>query len=92
MMGLVLMTFKLDLKLTYLKSTPVGWLVEFYNQTNTSKRKEIIDNVWKAADISDVLQLGLSKIPSIDSFYDIDLMLRDGNEQPDDCDLSLYKK
>ena len=91
-MGLVLMTFKLDLMLTNLKSTPVGWLVAFYNHTNTSKRKEIINNGWKAVDISDALQFGLSKIPSTDPFYDIDLMLRDGNEQPDDCDLLLHKK
>ena len=90
-MGLGLLTFKLDLKLTKLKSIPVEWLVEFYNQTNTSKREEIINNGWKAADISDALQLGLSKIPLIDPFYDIDLMLCDGNEQPDDCHLLLHK-
>ena len=38
-------------------------LVEFNNLMTTSKGKEIINNRWKAAGISDVLERGLTKIP-----------------------------
>ena len=63
-----------------------GWLVEFYNHLTTSKGKEIIDNGWKAAGISGALELGSSKMPSIDPFHDIDPMLSNGIEQPDDSE------
>ena len=49
---------------------------------------------WKDAGICDALELGSSKMPSIDPFDDIDQMLSDGNEQSDDrhllavCDVS----
>ena len=38
-----------------------------------------------AAGISDALQLGSSKMPLIDTLHDIDPMLCDDIEQPDDC-------
>ena len=68
------------LQLTKLKPIHAGWLVEFYNHMTNSKGKEIIDNEWKAADISDALELGSSKMPSIDPFHDIDPMLSDDIE------------
>ena len=40
-----------------------------------------------AAGIYDALELGSSKMPSIDSLHDIDPMLSDDIEQPDDCHL-----
>ena len=39
--------------------------------------------------ISDALELGSSKMPSIDHFHDIDPMLSDDIEQPDDCLLAI---
>ena len=49
----------------WLRYKPIhaGWHVEPYNHMTTSKGKEIIDNGWKTADISDALELGLSKMP-----------------------------
>ena len=46
-----------------------------------------LDNGWKAAGISDALEIGSSKMPSIDPFHDIDPMLSDDIEQPGDCHL-----
>ena len=39
-----------------------------------------MDSGWKAAGISDAVKLGSSKLPPIDLFHDIDLMLGDGSE------------
>ena len=61
--------------------------MEFYNHMTTSKWKKIIDNGWKAAGISDALELGSSKMPSIDPFHDIDPIVSDDIEQFDDCHL-----
>ena len=52
-----------------------GWIVEFYNFITTAQGKEIIDNGWKAARIADAVRLGLSKLPPIDPFNDIDPIL-----------------
>ena len=76
---------QVGLQLTKLKPIHAGRLVEFYNHMTTSKWKEIIDNGWKVAGISDALELGSSKMPSIDPFHDIDPMLSDDIERPGDC-------
>ena len=78
---------QVGLQLTKLKPIDAGWLVEFYNGLTTSKRKEIIDNGWKAAGISDALELGSSKMPSIAPFHDIVPIVSDDIKQPDDCNL-----
>ena len=85
--GISIDDVQVGLQLTKLKPIHARWLVEFYNHMTTSKGKEIIDNGWKAAGISDALELGSSKMPSIDPFHDIDPMLSDDIEQPDDCHL-----
>ena len=51
------------------------------------KRKEIIDNGWKSTGIFDGLELGSSKMPSINFFQDIDPMLSNDFEQSDDSHL-----
>ena len=85
---------QVGLQLTKLKPVHAGWIVQFYNHMTTSKGKEIINSGWKGAGISDALELGSSKMPSIDPFDDIDPMLSDCNEQCDDrhllavCDVS----
>ena len=85
--GVSLDDIHVGLQLTKLKPVHAGWIVEFYNHMTTSKGKEIINSGWKAAGISDALELGSNKMPSIDPFDDIDPMLSHGNEQSDDCHL-----
>ena len=54
---------------------------------STLKGKEIVDSGWKSAGIFDVLELGSSKMPSINPFQDIDPMLNNDVEQSDDSHL-----
>ena len=54
---------------------------------STPKGKEVIDSGWKSAAIFEAFELGLGKIPSIDSFQDIDSMLSNDVEQSDDSHL-----
>ena len=61
--------------------------MEFYNHMSTPKGKEVIDSGWKSAGIFDAFELGLSKMPSIDPFQDIDPMLSNDVEQSDDSHL-----
>ena len=68
------------LQLSKIKPIHAGWLVELYNHTTTSKGKETIDSGWKAADVSDTVKLGSSKLPPIYPFHDIDPMLGDESE------------
>jgi hypothetical protein len=78
-----------------LKPVHAGWTVEFYNHMSTSKGKGIIDSGWKSAGIFDALELGSSKMPSIDPFQDIDPMLSNDVDQSDDnhllaiCDVTV---
>ena len=51
--GISIEDVHVGLQLTNIKPIHAGWLVEFYNHMTTSKGKEIIDNGWKAAGISD---------------------------------------
>ena len=66
---------EIGLQLSKMKPIHAGWIVEFYNLMTTSKGKEIIDSGWKAAGIADAINLGLSKLPPIDQFNDIDPIL-----------------
>ena len=69
--------------------------MEFYNHMSTPKGKEIIDSGWKSTAIFDALELGSSKMPSIDPFQDIHPILSNDVEQSDDsyllanCDVTV---
>ena len=78
--GVSINDIEVVLQLSKIKPIHVGWLVEFYNHMTTLKGKEIIDSGWKAAGISDTVNLGSSKLPPIDPFHDIDPMLGDESE------------
>ena len=66
---------QVGLQQTKPKSVHAGCIVEFCNHMSTLKDKEIIDSGWKSAGICDALELGSSKMPSIDLFQDVDPML-----------------
>lgn len=63
---------QIGLQLSKMKPIHAGWIVEFYNFMTTAEGKEIIDSGWRAAGISDAVRLGLSELPPIDPFNDID--------------------
>lgn len=93
--GINIEDVQVGLQLTKLKIIHAGWIVEFYNHMTTSKGREIIDSGWKASGISDAIELGSEKMPSIDPFKDIDPMLSE-NTEPDNnshllavCDVTV---
>ena len=55
--GISIDDVKVMLQLTRIKSVHAGWNMEFHNHMTTLKGKEIIDNGWKTASISDVSSL-----------------------------------
>ena len=66
---------EIGLQLSKMKPLNAGWIVDFYNLMTTAQGKEIIDSGWKAAGIADAIRVGLSELPPIDPFNDIDPIL-----------------
>ena len=66
------------LRLTALKPLHAQWIVDFYNEMTTVKRKPIIESGWRAAGITDAIRIGSKNLPAIDPFHDIDPLI-DGN-------------
>ena len=54
---------------------------------STPKGKDTTDSGWKSTGIFDALELGSSKMPSIDPFQDIDTMVSNDVDQSDDSNL-----
>ena len=52
-----------------------GWILEFYNFMIEERGKEIISNGWKAAGITEALELGATGIQPLDPSSDIDPLL-----------------
>jgi len=73
--GTSLDDIEIGLQLSKMKPIHAGWIVEFYNLMTTAQGKEIIDSGWKAAGITDAVRVGLSELPPIDPFNDIDPIL-----------------
>ena len=72
---------QIGLQLTKLKPVYVGWIVEFCNYMKKER---------KSAGIFDALELGLSKMLSINPFQGVDTMLSNDAEQYDDsCLLAI---
>ena len=55
---------------------PVG-SSNFFNETTTSKGREIIDSGWNASGIKDAVKLGREKLPSFDPFEKLDPMMNE---------------
>ena len=62
-------------RLTTMKSLHAQWVVDFYNEMTTSKGSTIIESGWRAAGISDAIQLGNKELLPNDPFRDIDPLL-----------------
>jgi len=61
----------IQFRLSTLKPLHAKWLMQYYNEITSEAGRSIIINGWKAAGISDALELGSSGLPSIDPFQDI---------------------
>ena len=65
------------LLLRKLKPLQASWIIEFFNETTTSKGREIIDSGWNASGIKDAVKLGREKLPSFDPFEKLDPMMNE---------------
>ena len=63
------------LQLTRLKPLHAEWLVELFNHMTTSQGKEIIMSAWKASGRIEAIKKGSARLPSLDSFNDLDPLL-----------------
>lgn len=84
------------LRLTTLKPLHAQWVVDFYDEMTTSKGKSIIESGWRAAGITDAIQLGSKNLPPIDPFQEIDPLCESSpveNQQLQSvCGLTLEEK
>ena len=55
-----------------LKPLDAKWLVQLYDYMTSSAAQEVIANCWKGPGITEALEMGLSRPPSLDPFADTD--------------------
>ena len=78
--GVELNDIQVKLLLSILKPLHAGWIIEFYNEMTSSKGVSIIKSGWRASGITDAVDIGLEKLPSIDPFEEIDPMMGDNRD------------
>ena len=79
--GKQLQDIDVPLRLLLLKPCHAEWLVECYNHMTTTAAQNVIQSGWKAAGITEALQVGIKGLGSLDPFQEIDLLIeREGDE------------
>ena len=79
--GKQLQDIDVPLRLSLLKPWHAEWLVECYNHMTTTAAQNVIQSGWKAAGITEALQVGVKGLRSFDPFQEIDpLIEREGDE------------
>ena len=73
--GVMLEDVQIKLRLLTLKALHAGWLVDLYNHMTSDKGSDIIKSGWRAAGITDAINLGLVNLASIEPFEEIDPMV-----------------
>ena len=69
--GIPLDDIEIKLKLSVLKPLHASWLVELFNYMTSDKRRQVIENGWKAAGIVETLKKGADGLEPLDPFrYD----------------------
>ena len=63
---------EVKLTLTTLKPLHAKWLMQLYDYMTSSASQEVIANGWKDSGITYALEMGLSRLPSLDPFADTD--------------------
>ena len=75
--GQELDSIDIELKLSIIKPLHAQWIMEMYNAMTSAEGKETCIKGWKVAGIKEAVELGVSKLPSLDPFEDIDPMLEE---------------
>ena len=81
--GRELDSIDIDLKLSIIKPFHTKWMMEVYNEMTSAERKEVCLKGWEVFRIKGAVELGVTKLPNLDLFDDINLMLEeDCNDTP----------
>ena len=73
--GKQLETIEVPLKLSNIKSLHAIWLTEMYNEMTPDKGRKVCLKGWEVSGIKATVEQGLSKLPCLDSFSDLNLMV-----------------
>ncbi|XP_057304911.1 uncharacterized protein LOC130641912 isoform X1 [Hydractinia symbiolongicarpus] len=79
--GKPLAEIEVDLKLSIVKPLHAKWIIEVYNQMTSEEGKKVCLKGWQVSGIKDAGDQGLSELPSLDPFADIDHMLETGIDE-----------
>ena len=79
--GKQLQDIDVSLRLLFFKPCHAEWLVEFYNHMTTTAAQNVIQSGWKAAGMTEALQIGVKGLGSFDPFQKIDPLIEtEGDE------------
>ena len=67
------------------KPLHAAWIKEYYDHMTSENGKPVIKNGWKASGITNAIEMGLSKLPSIDPFSDIDPLISEPSLNTNDA-------
>ena len=74
--GQMIDTIDIPLKLSIIKSLHAKWLLQMYNEITSEVGREACLKGWQVAGIKGAVEKGLSNLPCLDPFEDIDPMIR----------------
>ena len=83
--GRELDSIDIELKLSIIKRLHAKWMMEVYNEMTSAEGKEVCLKMmgWEVSGIKGAVEFGVTKLPNLDPFDDIDSMLEeDCNDIP----------
>ena len=72
-------SIEVPLQLSILKRLQAKWIIKLYDEM-TSSGKEVILKGWERAGITDGIEMGSSKLPTLDPFHELDPLVRNEEE------------
>ena len=78
--GKELETTGFPLKLSNIKRLYAKWLIEMYNVMTSDKGRKVCLKGWEVSGIKTAVDYGLSKLPCLDPFSDIDPMVENDSD------------
>ena len=75
--GLELDSIGIELKLSIIKPLHAKWMMEVSNEITSAEGKELCLKGWKISGTKGAVELGVTKLPNIGKFNDIDPMLEE---------------
>ena len=81
--GRELDSIDVEMELSIIKPLHAKWMMEVYNEMTSAEGKEVCLKRWEVLGIKGAVGLGVTKLPNLDPFDDIDQMLKeDCNDIP----------